>query len=96
MFNIANPTASTSDYFDSIGLSNPLNNHDPIQAELVHNRLQHDIEMDPIKKEKTKLDSPKEATDQLMKYSLELASPKGAPSWLIALPHKKFNFILQK
>ena len=94
--NIAKPTASTRDYFDSFDLSNPLNNNDPIQAELVQNRLQQDIKRARIKAERTKLDSLKEALNQQTKYSWELASQKGGSSWLNAMPLKKYNFCLTK
>ena len=67
---MANLTASTQDNFDWIELYNPLNNHDPIQAELAENLLQQGIKIPRIKEENTKLDSLKEALNQQKKNSL--------------------------
>ena len=87
--NIVNPTASTCGYFGSIDLYNPINNHDPIHAELFQNRFKKDIKMAWNKEEKTKPDILKKALNQQTKYFLELTSQKGPSSWINGLPLKK-------
>ena len=76
VWNIAYPTEGTRDLFDSINLSNLPSNHEPIQAELVQNRLQQDIKMARITEEKAKLDSLEEAMNQQKKYSMKIDSEK--------------------
>ncbi len=94
--NILNPSTLTDDYTDSIELSKPLSHGNPLQAELIQERKQHDMKNAKIRKNKDTLEKLKKDLDQQTSYSLSLSSEKGASNWLNAMPLKKYNFCLTK
>ena len=89
-----------SDYSENLKwskmTSEPLEKVTPVIAENIQNRILSDIKTSKERMNKAKLHNIKSKLSKEETYALNLASEKGSPSWLNALPLERYGFNLTK
>ena len=94
--NLRLPEDYCKDYIWSQLASMPLEDSDPINAELCQRRITYDIRHQKKQILKEKLHNIKSNLNEAQRYAIELAAEKGSSSWLNAIPQEKYNFNLNK
>ena len=90
------PENHHDDYELSKKLSEPLEDKDPLTAELWQKRTLDDLLNAKKKKIAEKISNIKSVLSTEQRYALERASEKGATAWLNVLPLKRYGFQLNK
>ena len=90
------PEHHHDDYELSKKLSEPLEDKDPLTAELWQKRTLDDLLNPKKKKIAEKISNIKSVLSTEQTYALEIASEKGASAWLNVLPLKRYGFQLSK
>ena len=94
--NISLPEDNINNLRWSKSLGDCLSNADPMTAENSQHRIKRVIREEKKKMLTEKIDKVKQGATEDQLYALQLASEKGASSWLNALPLKRYGFTLTK
>ena len=88
------PTDYANDYNWSMQISDPLRNGYSETIEAIQKRITADASKAKQSHQRRKLAEINEQLNQHQKYGIELATQKGASSWLNALPLERYDFFL--